>query len=78
MREIAPKYPEAKAHLEMAAEHLARESEALEATRRVLGDRAQPPTDEQCVCAAGYLQQARAMYALGIGEIELAVPLMGK
>ena len=70
LREIAPKYPEAKAHLEMAAEHFARESAALEAVRTALGDRGKEPTDEQCVKAAGYLGQAHAMYTLAIEEIE--------
>ncbi len=73
LREIAPKYPQAKAHLEMAAEHFARESAALEAARTVLGDRRKDLTDDQCVRAAGYLSQARAMYLLAIEEIERAL-----
>ena len=42
-----------------------------------LGDRKQEPTDEQCVRAAGHLREAKAMYELGIGEIERAVRKMG-
>jgi hypothetical protein len=76
LREIAPKYPEAKAHLEMAAEHFAHESAALEAVRATLGDRSKDPTDEQCAKAAGYLSQARAMYLLGIEEIERSLRTM--
>jgi hypothetical protein len=77
LREIAPKYPEAKAHLAMAAEHFAREAAALESVGKDLGDRKQGPTDEQCVRAAGHLREAKAMYELGIGEIERAVRKMG-
>jgi len=73
LREIAPKYPAAKAHLEMAAEHFARDAAALEACRSALGDRKKAPTDEQCVKAAGYLRQARAMYTLGIKEVAAAL-----
>jgi hypothetical protein len=76
LREIAPKYPEARAHLEMAAEHFARESAALTEVGKDWGDRKQEPTDEQCVRAAGHLREAKAMYELGIGEIERAVRKM--
>jgi hypothetical protein len=73
MRELASKYPKAQAHLEMAAEHFARESEALKACQKVLADRKQELSDDQCIRAAGYLSQARATYALGIAEIERAL-----
>jgi hypothetical protein len=77
LREMAPKHPGAKAHLEMAAEHFAREAAALEAVAKELGDRKQPATDEQCVRAAAHLREAKAMYELGIGEVEQAVGRMG-
>jgi len=78
LREIAPKYPEAKAHLEMAAEHFAGEAKALEACVQALGDRKQTPSDEQCIRAAGCLSQARAMYALGVEEMAAALGKIGK
>ncbi len=73
LREIAPRYPEAKVRLEMAAEHFARESAALEAVRMALAGRSKEPTDEQCIQAAAYLSVARAMYFLAIEEIERAL-----
>ncbi len=52
----------------------------MRACAEALGDRKQPPTDEQCIRAAGYLSQARALYALGIegsaaalGKIDKAI-----
>jgi len=77
LREIAPKYPEAKAHLEMAADHFAQEAEALAAVASDLGDRRQDPTEDQCVRAAGRLRAAKAMYELAIGEVERAVRKLG-
>jgi hypothetical protein len=77
LREIAPKYPETRVHLEVAAEHFAREAAALEGCRDALGDRSKEPTDEQCLRAAGRLREARAMYELGIEEIERAVGRIG-
>jgi hypothetical protein len=73
LHEIAPGYPESNPHLEMAAEHFARESTALEAVRTTLGDRSTPPTDDQCAKAAAYLSQARAMSTLAIEELERAL-----
>jgi hypothetical protein len=73
MKELAPRYPKAAPYLEMAAEHFARESEALTACQKVLGDRKEEPTEDQRIRAAGYLSQARAMYDLAIAEIERAL-----
>ena len=73
LREIAPKYPEAKAHLEAAGDHFAHEAAALASCRDLLEDRRQPFTDDQCTRAAAHLSEARAMYRLGIEEIELAL-----
>jgi len=77
-RELAAKYPAAKGYLEMAADDFALESAALEACRTTLADRSTEPSDEQCAQAAGDLSRARAMYALAIGEIERALPIMAK
>ncbi len=73
LREIAPKYPEAKARLEAAAGHFERESQALAACRDTLGDRSKPPTDDQCISAAAHLRDARSSYAMGIEEIARAL-----
>jgi hypothetical protein len=73
LREIAPKYPEAKARLEAAAGHFERESKALAACRDALGERNSPPSDQQCISAAAHLRDARACYSLGIAEVARAV-----
>jgi len=77
LREVAPRYPEARGQLDAAAGHFARESAALAACAKALGDRKQEPTDEQCIAAAAFLSEARAMYQLGIEEIERALGQMG-
>lgn len=76
--EIAPKYPNAQAHLEAAAQHFGQESKALTACREILNDRSKEPDDEQCVKAAAALREARAMYTLGIEEIERALGKIDK
>jgi len=73
LRDLSPKYPEAKAHLEAAAGHFERESKALAACRDTLGDRTKPPSDEQCIAAAAHLRDARSCYALAIAEIARAL-----
>jgi len=78
MKELAAKYPGAKTHLEIAAAEFALESAALEACRKALANRDQELSDDQCAQAAGYLGQARAMYALAIDEIGRALPLLEK
>jgi len=70
LREIAPSYPKAEAHLEAAAGHFAAESAALACCQKLLADREQGITDDQCIRAAAYLSEARAMYQLGTEEIE--------
>jgi len=72
MRELSPKYPDAKAHLELAADCFARESAALEACQKALGDR-KSISDEPRRRAAGHLSEARAMYALAISQIAAAL-----
>jgi hypothetical protein len=78
MKELGAKYPAAKVHLEMAAADFTLESVALGACRKTLADRSKEPSDEQCAQAAGYLSQAREMYALAVGEIERALPIVTK
>jgi len=73
LREIAPKYPEGKVYLELAAGHFAGEAAALRAVQAALGDRSKEATEEQCVRAASALRDARANYALGIEELARAL-----
>jgi len=73
LRELAPKYPDAAAHLDAAAGHFERESKALAACRDALGDRSKEPTPDQCITAAAHLREARACYSLGIAEIARAL-----
>jgi hypothetical protein len=77
LKEIAPKYPTAKAYLELASEHFAADAAALGKAQAVLGDRKQEATEEQCQRVAGSLSEARAMYALGIDEIAAALRKLG-
>ncbi len=76
--EIAPKYPNVQAHLEAAAQHFGQESKALIACREILNDRSKQPDDEQCIKAAASLREARAMYVLGIEELERALAKIDK
>ncbi len=71
MLELGPKYPQASTHLEMAAEHFAREAEALDSCYKLFPERTQEELDDtdRRIRAAAYLRQARAMYALAIDEI---------
>ncbi len=78
MAELAAKYPAAKSHLDLAAADFALESAALASCQKALANRDQEFTDDQCVQAAGYLSQARAVYGLAIDEIERALPLITK
>ncbi len=73
LREIAPKYPEARPHLEAAADHFAAESAALASCQKLLADREKGITEEQGIRAAAYLSEARSMYQLGTEEIELSL-----
>jgi hypothetical protein len=77
LKEIAPKYPEAKSFLELAAEHFAKDAAALEAARTDRGERGTEPNEEQCNRVAGHLREARAMYELGIDEIAAALRKIG-
>jgi hypothetical protein len=73
MEELAEKYPEAKANLDMAGNHFAEEAEALTAAhylRRAFEDE---PSEDERVQVAGFLTRARAMYALAIGEVSRAL-----
>lgn len=73
MRELAAKHRQAKTELEMAGEHFAREAAALRACHKVGADGPEKPTEDQCLRSAAYLEEARAMYALAIGEIGRAL-----
>jgi hypothetical protein len=74
MRELAPKYPEAKAHFEMAAEAFAAESATLVRAAALPPDKDKDkPDPDTGRRAAAYLSQARAMYALGVDEIARAL-----
>jgi hypothetical protein len=74
MRELAPRYPEAKVHLEMAAEAFSAEATALVKCAALPADKDKDkPNPDTGQRAAAYLSQARAMYALGIDEIARAL-----
>jgi hypothetical protein len=73
MEELAEKYPQAKANLQMAGNHFFEEAEALTAAhylRRAFEDK---PSEDQRVQVAGFLTRARAMYALAIDEVGRAL-----
>ena len=76
MLELAPKYPEVSTRLEMAAEHFAREADALDSCFKLFSNRTKEEFQkpESHIRAAAYLRQARAMYALAIDEIARALP----
>ena len=76
MLELASKYPEVSARLKMAAEHFARESDALDSCLKLFPNRTEEELDDldNQICAAAYLRQARAMYSLAIDEIARALP----
>ncbi len=76
MTELAAKHPAAKAHLELASEDFAAESEALAAAQKLRSAIKEQPSQEQCAQMAGLLSRARAMYALAIDEIARALPKM--
>ena len=73
MAELAPRHPKARAHLEAAAGHFARESEALTACAEGLAGREKELSEDESIRAAGHLSDARAMYALAIEEIARAL-----
>ncbi len=73
MAELAPKYPEGRAHLEAAAGHFARESVALKACADALAGPEKERSQEQYIRAAGHLGEARAEYVLAMKEIARAL-----
>ena len=77
LTETAPKYPQAKPYLELAAGHFGKEGAALATAQVALGDRKQAPTEEQCARVASLLSEARAMYALAIDEVAAALRQIG-
>ena len=60
---------------EMAAEHFALESEALDSCLKLFPESTQEERQQpgRRIRAAGYLRRARAMYALAIDEIARAL-----
>jgi hypothetical protein len=75
LRELALKYPQAKAHLECAADHFVAEADALNESARTLFPGWQLPNEasrEMNDRVATLLRTARASYARAIGEIETA------
>lgn len=73
IKELAEKYPEARANLQMAGNHFSQEAEALTAAhylRRAFEDK---PSEDERVQVAGFLTRARAMYALAIDEVARAL-----
>ena len=78
MLELAPKYPVASAHLEMAAEHFALESAALDSCFKLFPEQTQEELqdNDRRIRAVAYLRRARAMYALGIEGIARALSII--
>ena len=73
MRELAPKYPEAKEGFERAAQSFTKEADALGKLRKLegmdWGSRSKPDPERNAL-AADMLKEAREAYAEGIDEIE--------
>jgi len=77
LREIGPKYPQAKALLEKAADHFAQDAEYLMQTAPFIGWQASSETDaERNRTVADLLEKARDEYAQGIELIAEALPTM--
>jgi hypothetical protein len=80
MRELAPKYPEAKVYLEEASEHFAAEADALHEAAELLFPEWQlpeQPSAEKNARAAALLSVARDNYARAIDEIGTALRAVG-
>jgi len=58
MVELAPKYPKARIHLEMAGEHFAREADALDSCFKLFPKRTleELDDDDRRIRAAAYLR----------------------
>lgn len=79
VRELAPRYPAAAAHLEQAATHLAAEAEALGAGFQALFPNWEIPSAPDPAAnegAAAAVRRARDAYARGIDAIERALRQM--
>jgi len=77
MRELAPKYPQVRAHFERAAAAFIAEVDALDAAVPLLGWEApEGPDPERNAQLVPLLRQARDGYARGIDEIEAALDMM--
>jgi len=74
LKEIAPKYPEATKHLELAAKHFAAEVDVLGQGADLLWWQSpEGPDLERNAKAAELLSKARENYASGVEEIEFAL-----
>ena len=74
LKEIAPKYPEATKHLELAAKHFAAEADVLEQGADLpWWQSPEGPDLERNAKAAELLSKARENYASGVEEIERAL-----
>ncbi|MFO8008673.1 MAG: malectin domain-containing carbohydrate-binding protein [Candidatus Brocadiia bacterium] len=77
MREIAPRYPDARQAMQEAAEHFAAEADALDAVAQ-LGHEEEMPPETRRERAAELLRRARAEYEAAIGSIEAALNRLGE
>ena len=77
LREIAPKYPAARVHLEQAAGHFQAEADALKQAETLLSRKSpEGPDPERNQKAAEILARARDEYAAGIRAIEKALTVI--
>lgn len=78
LREIAPRYPNAKRHLDAAAAEFEKEADILDTAENLLGwNVPEGPDAERNRKTAAILAEAAAHYAAGIAGIERAVDPMG-
>jgi len=77
LREIAPKYPAARAHLDRAAGHFQAEADALDQAETLLSRKSpKGPDPERNQKATAILARARDEYAAGIRDIEKALTVI--
>jgi hypothetical protein len=78
LREIAPRYPEAETHLNVAATEFKKEAETLDTAEDLLGwNSSAEPDAERNRKTAAVLDEATAAYTAGIAAIERAVESIG-
>jgi hypothetical protein len=75
VREIAPRYPDARSHLQSAAGHFAAEADALDECVPLLGWESLEGRDvERNAAVAPLLRRARDSYSQAIDQVEAAIP----